>query len=103
MTYNLTNITAANETLEMFQAINKDLTQGLLGNGWSIVFFIVIFMIGLSLVYDMRKALLASATISFILGIFFYFANLINVWLIILYLVLIVISVILLQDKDTGS
>jgi len=102
MTYDLTAVNNADGLLEQMQAIN-DLTTGILGNGWSIVIFIIILLLGLYATRDFRKSILASGSISFVLSLLFLAAQLITMWLAVFYLVMIVIGIILLQDKDLSS
>lgn len=97
--YNITNITAANGTLETAQAINQ-LTNGVLGHGWSIVIFVVIFALGQVFTRDFRKSLLGASALSLVIGLFFYYGKFINPWFLIVYVALMVVSVILLQDRD---
>lgn len=100
--YNLTNISATNSTLGMMQAIN-DLSGGLLGNGWSVVIFIIILLLGLKFTGDFRKALVGASAASVLLALPFLAMQILTIWLAILYAVLLVVGIILLQDKDIGA
>lgn len=101
--YNITNVTDATGVLETFQEINK-LSDNVLGNGWSIVIFILILLLALYATRDFRKALVTSGAVNFIIsGIFLFSAGLIGIWLPIAYIASLVLGVILLQDKDTGT
>ena len=105
MPYNITGMNASNTTLGFFQAAN-DLTTpaNMLGNGWSIVLFVIIFFYVLYHTNDMRKALLGSGSLSFLIsGLFFLAAGLVTWWIIILYLAVAIIGMIMLFDKDYGS
>ena len=102
MTYNLTAINATNSTLGFFQQINELTSPSrLLGNGWSIVLFVVIFFYVLYYTNDMRKGMLAAGTLSFLItGLFFLAAQLVSWWIVVAYLSMAILGIILLLDKD---
>ena len=102
MTYNLTAINASANPLEFMQQMNE-LSGGVLGNGWSIVFFVILF----SMVYlgtrDMRKAMLGSGTVTFFIGFVMLAMKLLDWYMEILYLAVIILGIIMMQDKDRGN
>jgi len=105
MTYNITAVNGTNSTLSFFQGINE-LTEPakLLGNGWSIVLFIMIFFYVLYYTNDMRKALLGAGTMGFLIsGLFFMAMAIVDWWIIIAYLVIAIVGMIMLFDKDMSG
>ena len=105
MTYNLTAINATNSTLAYFQQINELTTPAkMLGNGWAIVLFIIIFFYVLYYTNDVGKALLGAGTITFLIsGLFFMAAGLVSWWILIAFLVIAIVGMIMLFDKDYGT
>ena len=105
MVYNITGVNATNTTLGFFQSINEITGPAkLLGNGWAIVLFVIIFFYILFNTNDMKKALLGSGTICFIIaGLFFLAANLVSWWIVVCFLVVACIGIIMSFDKDYGS
>lgn len=101
--YNISNITATNTTLEFMQKVNTELSGGLLGNGWSVVIFIISLSLAIYLIKDFRKALIFAGGINFLLsGLLFLAAGFVGWYLPILYLALTIIGIVMLQHKDYG-
>jgi len=105
MPYDITAINATNSTLAFFQQINELTTPTkLLGNGWTIVLFSIIFFYTLYYTGDFRKAILSGGTVTFLIsGLFFMAMGLVSWWIVIAYLVIAITGMIMLFDKDYGS
>ena len=90
MAYDLTAINATNSTLDFFREINNITGPvKLLGDGWTVVLFVIIFMYAFYNTNDARKALLgAGAGTFFVSGLFFLAMGLVDWWIIIVYLVI---------------
>jgi len=105
MVYNTSAINATDSLLSYFQEINN-LTEPvkILGTGWSIVLFIIIFFYVLYSTNDFRKALLGSGSGAFLIsGLFFMAMKLVDWWIIIAYLVIAIVGLILLFDQDQST
>jgi Zn-dependent protease with chaperone function len=102
MTYNLTAVDTATDLLGFMQATN-DLTGKLFVTGVGVVLFFIILTLSEQRYGDMRKSLLTASFVSFILnGVFFLAGGFVGWWIVIVYVVLIVLSLILLRDRDMG-
>lgn len=102
MTYNTTAIEATNTTLGFMQEANN-LSDGMIGAGMSIVWFIVAFTLVYGFTRSLGKAMLsASFPAFFVTGFLFLAARLVDWYLPIFYLVLIVVGIILQTKRDNS-
>ena len=100
MTYNLTTVDATNTTLDWMVSINE-LADKSIGNGFSVVFFIIVFSFSVYYTRNIGKAILISGFSSFfVTGILFLAAGLVDWYLPILYLVLTIIGIIMQTKPD---
>ena len=102
MTYNLTAINLSSTPLEFFQDVN-DLSSSLLGNGWAVVFLVILFACGMYVYQDIKKAILAAGFLSFVVNLIMLAMKLVDWYIPILSLTLVVLGIILLQDKDYST
>lgn len=103
MTYNLTAINASNSTIGFFQGVNT-MSHGVLGNGWSIVLFVVLFSYFLYHTKELNKSLIGAGMISFVVsGIFFLSLDLVIWYLVLVYLMVFILGIILSLDRDYST
>lgn len=101
MTYNLSAINSSSTTLEFMRNVNT-LTDNMLGNGWSLVFFIVLFIIIYTRTTNYKRSMIGAGFLSFIISIITLAMQLVDWYIVIMFLVITLIGVILSFDKDQG-
>lgn len=101
MVYDISNITAAAGPMEFFQATNQ-LSNGIAGHGLLLVFFLIILSIAIAHTNNLGKSLLASGMASIMMGLLFVISQLSTWWLPIFFAVVVVVGIIMLQEKDYG-
>lgn len=99
--YNLSGIDAANTTMKWFSAVNQ-LSGGLQGNIFSVLFFVIILVLITSFTADYRKGLVGAGVLSFVGSLFTLGYQLTGVWVCVLYAVAFIAGIILLQNQDYG-
>ena len=101
MAYNLTAISNTTNPLVFMQEANN-LSNGVAGHGLLIVFGLFVLMIALAYTNHFGKSLLVAGLSGALISLIFVFAGLSSWYFPILFGVLIIVGIIMLQDKDYG-
>ena len=98
MTYNLTNVTSANDLVGVLKFINADLTGSMFFNLVVFAFWIIVFVAMKR--YSVTNALPASLFIAMIITLFLYVLGMVNVFSIYIMVAFFSLSLLTLLKED---